>query len=180
MIENAHEPWVKVENNKRSIDRTKKDLPPQKQLHPSKNQHSRLLSYTKPKLPQNIPPIPEETENENETTEQQTNSSSKSSSDAKQSALIPNMMVPMNNGTHRVTIHMKKTTIDTKDMENTTAEIYYNMILEFLSAIFTEEGGHIYRWLYDELLDPKVIEYSMSVSQFCSICQPSQFSHLSP
>ncbi|KAI2489319.1 hypothetical protein MHU86_25270 [Fragilaria crotonensis] len=166
MIENAHEPWVKVGNNKRSIDQTKKNPLPPTQTSPSKNtQYPHLLSHTTPTLPKNIPPIPEETEIAHETTEQKNDNTSTASSDAKQSALIPNSKVPMNDGTHRVTIRMKMT-IDTKDMDKTKTEIF-NTILELLAAIFSEDDGYIYRWSRDELLDPKVIE-DMSVSQLRS------------
>lgn len=108
MIEKTHEPWIKVgSNNKRH--------PTEVQNQKSKAHNSAtflpLLSKQPPNLPKNIPPIPEETDLD--TLKKNKDNTSNASSDAKQSALIPNLNVSLNDGTHRITFRMK-TTIDTK------------------------------------------------------------------
>jgi hypothetical protein len=166
MIQSVHEPWVKIGHSKRTADQIQKSTSVSKPKSiPTNNTLLRLLPPMTPNLPKNIPPIPEETETENKATEEKNDTISKTSPVSKQSAIIPNLNVPMNDGTHRVTIRMK-TTSDTTDMEKTKTEIQ-NTTLELLSALFSEEDGYIYRWSRDELKDPKVIE-DMSVSQLLS------------
>lgn len=163
MIENKHEPWIHVGSNKRPAstmqEKSGKVI--------DRLDSNRTPVQPKPTLPTNIPPIPEESEDDPELEKTPTtdNISQTSSDDAKQSALIPNLKVSMNDGTHRVTFRMKQK-IDVNNIEKATTEIHHT-IQELLAAVFSEDDGYMYRWSRDELTDPKVVS-DMSLSQLRS------------
>ncbi len=156
-IQNAHEPWIPVGNTKRNTSQTKMT---ERAQNNKLTLLTRLNTRKTAKEPPKIPSIPEdETENNMdwmENTSAEHDNVSKASSDAKQSALIPNLNVSLNDGTHRVTFRMQ-IHIDTNDMAKATNEAY-NTIHEFLATVFHEKDGHIYRWTRDDLTEPRAIE----------------------
>ena len=69
---------------------------------------------------------------------------SNTSSTGKQSVLIPTLNVPMNDGTHRITIRWK-TTIDVRKVSSQSSQINLE-IHNLLKELFSDEDGHMYQW----------------------------------
>ena len=69
---------------------------------------------------------------------------SNTSSTGKQSVLIPTLNVPMNDGTHRITIRWK-TTIDVHKVSSQSSQMNLE-IHNLLKELFSDEDGHIYQW----------------------------------
>ncbi|KAI2490879.1 hypothetical protein MHU86_23702 [Fragilaria crotonensis] len=78
-----------------------------------------------------------------------------SSFDAKQSALVPNSSIPLNDGTHRVTFRIKMD-LDVRQLDKKSAELSQS-IYDFLVKIFQDDDGMLYNWHSDGLENPKVI-----------------------
>ena len=82
---------------------------------------------------------------------------SRASSDGKRSALIPNLNVPVNDGTYRVTLRWKTDieTLTASRNETTLATSIHSL----LNDIFNDNDGSLYQWQYDGL------EHSHHISQ---------------
>ncbi len=78
-----------------------------------------------------------------------------SSKDGKQSALVPNNNIPLNDGTHRVTFRMKMS-FDTKHIDKQSADTTQT-IYNFLKTILPEDDGMLYNWHSEGLENPKAI-----------------------
>ncbi|KAI2503244.1 hypothetical protein MHU86_11181 [Fragilaria crotonensis] len=131
---------------------------------------SNLPSQTSPA------PIPEETDESGDTNGQQvqakenntrsekslSSNSMASSHDAKQSALIPNLSIPLNDGTHRVTFRIQMT-IDTRNVEK-QSDALNQSIYDFLVKVFLDSDGMLYNWHSEGLENPRVVS-QMSPSE---------------
>ncbi|KAI2499782.1 hypothetical protein MHU86_14725 [Fragilaria crotonensis] len=74
---------------------------------------------------------------------------SQASSQGKMSALIPNLNVPLNDGTHRITIRWK-TTIEFNNSAQ-QADVLNRHIYDLLNELFSDDDGLLYKWGRDDL-----------------------------
>ena len=170
-------PWKKIgpHNKMTNPYKRKKDPSPNTaNLQLAKKSHAaRFSNLPSQKSPA---PIPEETDESGDTNGQQvqakanntrsekslSSNSMASSHDAKQSALIPNLSIPLNDGTHRVTFRIQMT-IDTRNVEK-QSDALNQSIYDFLVKVFLDSDGMLYNWHSEGLENPRVVS-QMSPSE---------------
>ncbi|KAI2489453.1 hypothetical protein MHU86_25144 [Fragilaria crotonensis] len=164
-------PWVKIgPHNRPPKTNTGKSSPstPPTTAAPVINPYSRSqrsgLKGSSTEIPPTIheePDLSEHTSNENPPppldlqTPPTGNQSIASSRDGKQSALIPNLGVPVNDGTHRVTLRIKMST--NASSADTQSDEIHDKVYNILTELFLDEDGKLYNWHIDDLRDPNFI-----------------------
>ena len=130
-------PWSEVNHKKRNA----------KRANASKSQSTSSVATINRQFPVTIP---EETSKDSISTEPRgkkrtaNQDDQSAASDGKQSVLIPNLSVPVSDGTYRVTLRWK-TSIDISRINHQASELK-DEIYDLLDDLFDDDDGLLYKW----------------------------------
>lgn len=113
-----------------------------------------------PELPDHSPKPRKETDN-----------ISTASSDGKMSALIPNLNVPVNNGTIQITLRWK-TSVEVSHLTQSSLQMTVS-IYALLNELFSDEDGLIYKWDDEGMENFNSFSKQMSPEEVQSFIFPS-------